>query len=342
METAVHVINDTAEAPPARRALLIVAPVALSAAYPWLLNADVFLAQAAGAGPSLTTALAAILAITTAAGIVALSIFACREARDPWARAVCALAATTPTFYVGTMNYTYLFGVFPALSWIWTLLWATAGLTALAFAQREPRGPVARRRPALVTAHGVCAASILALFLAPHITNHLAGFWSGALHETIMHTVRLVYRNAAIEPLLFVLIAFQIASGLALAAPRLRGRMPWLSTLQAMSGVYIGIFFVGHVAAVFPARFGGTDTDWNWLTANDAGLLAKLSRIYLVPHYWVGVIALATHLACGLRDVLLRHGFAFVRLERGAYTAIGLGAVVSTLILLGLLAVHLA
>ena len=342
MDTAqVDAAGGLIEAKRSGRALSIVVPAALSAAYPWLLNADLFVAQAIGLAPGPTAAFAATLAIAMAAAIVATSVLICRNATDPWTRAVCALAATTPTLYVGTMNYTYLFDIFPALIWIWTALWTVLCVAALTFSQRPP-GLLARRKPALATAHGICAASILVLFLAPHITNHLAGFWSGSLHIAIMDRVRFLYRNPAVEPLLFVLIAFQIGSGLVLATPRLRGRMSLLSTLQAMSGLYIGIFFVGHVVPVFEARFAGTDTNWNWLTVNDAGLMAKITRVYLVPHYWTGVIALATHLVCGLRDVLLRHGFAFAPVQRSAYAAIGIGAILSALILLGLLGLHLA
>src|SRR4051812_31298022 len=114
MDTArVDAISDLAETPRTGRALSIIAPAALSAAYPWLLNADLFFARATGLAPGPTTAFAATLAIAMAAAIVATSILICRDAPDPWTRAICALAATTPTLYVGTMNYTYLFDVFP-------------------------------------------------------------------------------------------------------------------------------------------------------------------------------------------------------------------------------------
>ncbi len=326
---------------PRARPWLILVPAACAAAYPWLLAGDLFLARAADAAPPATVALATVLSLIAASCVVGFALVTCRRSGDLPVRLICHFAAATPTLYVGVMNYARLFGASAALNQIWLALWLIAAGGAFALSRRNA-APPPRRRQSLATLHGICAAAILTLFLAPHIANHLAGLWSGPSHIAFMEAIRLAYRNAVIEPLLFVLVAFQIVSGLVLAAPRLCLRMPWLGTLQSISGVYVGVFFLGHIVPVFSARFAGTDTNWNWLTANDAGLIANLSRIYLVPHYWVGVIALAAHLACGLRDVLIKHGGSSARVDRGAYAAIGLGAAVSTAILLGLLGMHLA
>ncbi len=43
------------------------------------------------------------------------------------------------------------------------------------------------------------------------------------------------------------------------------------------TGVYVGIYLLGHMMAAFAARGAGTDTNWNWLTSDDRGLLFFLS-----------------------------------------------------------------
>jgi heme A synthase len=111
------------------------------------------------------------------------------------------------------------------------------------------------------------------------------------------------YRAAA----LLTLIAFQILSGLTLVSSRLQQQDTLLGTLQTMTGIYVAVFFLGHLTAVFAARHAGIDTNWNWLTDSDRGLLSDLRSLSLVAHYWVGPIAIVTHLACGLRALMLQH-----------------------------------
>jgi hypothetical protein len=82
-----------------------------------------------------------------------------------------------------------------------------------------------------------------------------------------------------------------------------------------MTGVYVGIYFLAHLTAVLGARYAGTDTNWNWLTNNDHSMLASLSNLRLIAHYWFGPIVIATHLGCGVRLVLRvsRHSLPILR-----------------------------
>jgi hypothetical protein len=99
---------------------------------------------------------------------------------------------------------------------------------------------------------------------------------------------------------------FQVLSGGALLRRRLTIPNDFLGTLQTMCGAYIGVYFLAHMTAVFAARYAGTDTNWIWLTNNDTTMLVSLSSLRLIAHYWVGPIAIITHLACGLRMALLQ------------------------------------
>ena len=64
------------------------------------------------------------------------------------------------------------------------------------------------------------------------------------------------------------------------------------------------LFFASHVSAVLRARYlRHIDTNSVWLTADN--LLTDAWSVRLVPYYFLAVLALAVHGACGLRWVLL-------------------------------------
>jgi hypothetical protein len=107
-----------------------------------------------------------------------------------------------------------------------------------------------------------------------------------------------------------------------------------------MTGAYAGIYLLAHLIAVFGARYHGTNTDWNWLTNHDRSMLANLSGLRLIGHYWFGPIAILTHLGCGLRMVLREHGWTMRKADIAPRAAMAFGGVLSTVILLGLLGVR--
>ena len=190
-------------------------------------------------------------------------------------------------------------------------------------------------------AHGISASLIVGLFVAPHLANHLTGLVSGITHIDFMKAARQLYRSAAFEPLLLSLVAFQVASGALLVRRRLRSASDVFGSLQTMTGVYVGIYFLAHLIAVLGARYAGTDTNWNWLTNNDHSMLASLSNLRLIGHYWFGPIAIATHLGCGLRFVLRQHNTPAAFADNAPRIAMGAGVVISSMILVGLLGVRI-
>ena len=139
----------------------------------------------------------------------------------------------------------------------------------------------------------------------------------------------------------WTLVLFQISSGGLLVRRRLQAGSDFFGTLQGMTGIYVGIYFLAHLTAVLAARHGGTDTDWNWLTNHDRSMLASLSALRLIAHYWFGPVAIATHLGCGLRMVLRQHQVSAALTDMVPRAAATAGAAISTAILVGLLGYHL-
>jgi hypothetical protein len=260
------------------------------------------------------------------------------------ARSIAHLAFATPSLYVGFGNVAGVLHAPSALPIAWLVFWALVAMIVLLGPRSSPIAAamttVGHRR--LAVAHGVSATAILLLFIGPHIANHLVGFWNGPLHIAVMNGVRRVYRDDIVQPMLLALIGFQILSGTALLRRRMRVPSDFLGTVQTMSGVYVGVYFLAHMTAVFAARDAGTDTNWSWLTRPNDSMLVTLSNLRLIAHYWVGPIAIITHVACGLRMVLLQHDISPPTANRLALALITVGVIASSVILLALLNVHIA
>ena len=279
--------------------------------------------------------------------VMAISFSVARNARgadsaDFRTRCIAHLAFATPSLFVGFGNASGVLHLPAIVSIGWPAFWAVLAVIAL-----SPRGTPLRplrmdaagyRR--LGIAHGISASAILILFIAPHLANHTAGIFSGMAHLDFMKSARLEYRNDIVEPLLLVLILFQVASGVTLVQRRLRGAGDLIGSLQTMTGAYAGIYLLAHLIAVFGARYRGTDTDWNWLTNQDHSMLASLAGLRLIGHYWFGPVAILTHLGCGLRMVLREHGWAPGMADIAPRAAMAFGGALATVILLGLLGVH--
>jgi hypothetical protein len=335
--------------------LLVVVPALAALAYPLLsslLSAGLVTAHASAAPNGAIVWVGVVASLALALMVMAASLLfglalgsedgAARQ--DLRSRSVAHLAFATPSLYVGFANVAGVLRAQSALLAAWIIFWAF--LTAIVLLRRRPSSkpvgmtPAARRW--LASSHGISASIILMLFVLPHIVNHLAGFWSGAAHIELMKAARYVYRDDIVQPVLLALIGFQILSGTALLRRRLTMPSDFLGTLQTMSGAYIGVYFLAHMTAVFAARYAGTDTNWNWLTNNDTSMLVSLSSLRLIAHYWVGPIAIITHLACGLRMILLQRQVSPAIAARLIPAFMTFGIVISSIILVALLGVHIA
>jgi hypothetical protein len=348
---SILLLDDGAKAPSAAnsaRWFVLVLPALAAIAYPLMLQAISALLRMAqiSAPPSPPVIAVVVLAVlASAVAVMAVSFVQAqalsRQGAGSAGRLLAHLAFTTPTLLVAVGNVVGLFHARGVAAYAWPLFWLALTVVVLLAQEIAPAVPAASNRR-LAIGHGISALAILAVFILPHLGNHLTGIVSGADHIGVMKIIRLVYRNAIIEPLLLTLIAFQVMSGFVLVRRRLARASDFFGTLQTLTGVYVGIYLLGHMTAAFAARGAGTDTNWNWLTSDDRGLLFFLSGFALVGHYWVGPIAIVTHVACGLRGVAMAHGVSEPAAGRLAWSLIGSGVVASSIILAGLLGAHIA
>jgi succinate dehydrogenase/fumarate reductase cytochrome b subunit len=140
------------------------------------------------------------------------------------------------------------------------------------------------------------SAVLIGVFALVHIANHLASLSGVSAHIAFMEAARAVYRQPAIESLLLLCVAFQVASGLRLVARGWRRRSGAVAWLQAVSGIYLAFFFLVHVAAVlFGRSVLGLDTNFYYAAA---GFHVPPYALFFAPYYFLGVFALFVHLGC--------------------------------------------
>jgi hypothetical protein len=301
--------------------------------------------------------LGSLLAVTAAYAVPAFGLWvawwlgrcAPTHARTLLARRVAHLVVAVPPAFTIVGVVLHLMHIENADIPVWIGVWTVAGiLAAIVMLTTDPQSPAsiggsAPARLALLRyAHGYVAVAIMVVFLAPHLVNHLFGFGGSEAHASVMTALRTVYRNAWIEPLLIVLVFFQVLSGIVLWRPRTAEGADLLATLQTASGVYLAVYLAAHVNSVFTlARYFGTDTTWDWATGAPGGLAADAWNVRLIPHYSLAVLMLLAHLACGLRVVMLAHGVPAFRADRITWSLVGVGALMAIAISAAMLGVRI-
>ena len=254
------------------------------------------------------------------------------------AKRAALLAVTAPTLFVFIgVVLTMLHDPVPD-KWLWVACWAI-GLVLLVRSDNNVPAKPARPVPApLRVAHGVSALAIVLIFLALHITNHLMFPAGAATYDAVMKVFRHVYRTNLVQPLLVTLLLFQVGTGLFFvwrltAAPSDRFR-----TFQIASGVYLAFYVLGHMDSVFifARTYLGIDTGWSFATGAPNGLIKDPWNIRLLPHYWLGVFFVLTHLAAGARVIIMSHGVRKTFADRFMVGGAVVAGVVATVIMLGM------
>lgn len=318
-------------------------PALVAAFYPYLLDAFHLLVKSDGA----VTLEAATLLLAVFA-VPALGLYlACRvdgsTAHDIRARRLALLLVATPTLYCFVGVNLYMLGSPVADGWFWTPAWLLLGLCACLVTPKDStRMAAPMSSPGLRVAHGI-AGLLVALFIGFHLFNHLFSLIGQDAHARLMDWGRQFYRAPLVEPLLVAALLFQVISGLRLAWQWSARGGDFQRLFQLASGVYLAVFILGHLNAVFifARTWAGIETDWAFATGAPTGLIMDPWSIRLLPHYALGVFFVLAHLGSGLRVVLLAHGTARATADRiwwlGAFGA----ALVALAIMLGMTGLRL-
>jgi hypothetical protein len=225
---------------------------------------------------------------------------------------------------------------------LWFGFWTMAGLYGCS--GRGAAAPMQTTQPSTSwrVAHGM-AATLIACYVLFHLTNHLFGLIGPDTHAAIMQAGRTVYRSAFVEPLLVLLLLFQVASGVRLAWSWSGLRTDAYRIFQIGSGAYLAAFIITHLnSALVSARaVHKIDTNWAWASGAPAGLIHDAWNIRLLPHYALGVFFIVGHLFSGFRVVMLAHGASTVGANRTWAAGLIAGALVSAAIICALCGVRI-
>jgi len=317
------------------------APAAAALCYPFLVKAFHTVVGTAPATPSPCAILAAavILAVAFVVPFFGLAV-ALRPIAAPAARRLAYAGVAAPTLYV-------FLGVVQALlhspipdEIVWGVIWL-----AIAIWSQFARSPAPEAVPAVGrwrVVHGLTAV-ILSLYVLFHVSNHLFGLIGPDVHAAVMKIGRVVYRSGVGEPLLVAAMLFQIGAGLYLAWRWSAAPQGFHRTYQVASGAYLSLFILGHMNSVFiyARSFLRIPTDWNFAIGAPAGLIHDAWNIRLLPHYALGVFFVLSHIASGLRVVLIAHGVAPRHADRLWGAGVALSAVVAAAIIAGMCGVRI-
>ncbi len=325
-------------------------PAAAAMAYPFILQAFHVTVSPAGGVLSSARLIGAAVLLLTAFAMPLLGLgFAFRLTGLPYPtlfdlrarRLAYASIAAPPLFVFTGVTLGILKLPVPDIL-VWILVWLVAGLSV--WLGGSTPAPEAASRPIAGwrVAHGV-AAAVIACFVLFHLTNHLFGLEGPQIHKAIMAAGRKVYRAPLIEPVLVLLLLFQVTSGIRLAWRWSSVRVDGYRIFQIGSGAYLAAFLLAHLnSALVSARtVHGIETDWAWASGAPAGLIHDAWNIRLLPHYALGVFFILGHLACGLRIVMLAHGVSATLANRFWIAAVAAAALISAAIISGLCGVRI-
>lgn len=327
------------------RPLWFVAPLS-AMAYPVTLIAfhkAVGMLEAGGGGIALAGAVLSLLAAFAApATALACAILLFRKGipstAELRARRVTLLAVAAPPMFTAIGDDMFMLGNPVPDVWLFAAFWA-AMIAWIAHAGRDARTrPVAdigfaRTR----VAHGVTA-TLLLVFLFPHLINHLAGTVGPDAHRSLMGVLRHFYRNPVVEPALVAGFLFMVVSGARMAWVHSAREADRFRVLQLASGAFLLVFVTNHFNGVMilARAYLGIDSDWAFASGAPIGLIKDSWNIRLIPDYALAVVFVLAHLASGLRKVMLAHGARKEVADGIVVWGTALSLLVSSAIVLGL------
>jgi hypothetical protein len=287
----------------------------------------------------LLAGLAMFLAAALIYAVPLISFTVISRSDQPRERYLAHLAFAAPPLFTLT-GVTFFFLGVPNGDYV---VWAIAWLAALAFAASPARS---RAIPAVSknwirNAHGITGLTIVVIFLVWHLANHVLAIWSLDTNKQAMELLRVWYRADLVQPVLIVLLGWQLVTGLRLLWAKVARAGDVYSSIQTATAVYLLVYIPSHLIAVFILGrwFLGVDTTFAWASGAPSGLLLDAWNVRLIPHYSLAVLFVISHLAVGLRAVLLGHGVGAAVADRAAWIICSTGLALAIIITIAQLSV---
>lgn len=135
----------------------------------------------------------------------------------------------------------------------------------------------------------------LTVFIGFHLLNHVLSIFGPDYHISFMNKLRLVYRNPIVEIILLLAVSTQIFTGLRLFSAKRRTATHFFEQLQNWTGLYLALFLIIHIGAVFVGRyFLSLDTNFYF---GVAGLNAFPLNLFFIPYYGLAILSFFGHIS---------------------------------------------
>ncbi|WP_207424654.1 hypothetical protein [Desertivirga brevis] len=135
----------------------------------------------------------------------------------------------------------------------------------------------------------------VSIFITFHLLNHLSSIYGAGEHIAVMNTMRFFYRNPLAEGFLLLAVLAQIISGMRLFMKNRKTAGTTFEKLQIWTGLYLAIFYLVHLAAVFGGRYLlHLDTNFYF---GVAGLNSFPTNLFFIPYYGFALFSFFGHLA---------------------------------------------
>ncbi|MCE4563248.1 hypothetical protein INQ51_02895 [Maribellus sp. CM-23] len=136
---------------------------------------------------------------------------------------------------------------------------------------------------------------IIACFVGLHLINHAVSITGAESHIACMNQLQSIYRTTAGETILLGAVLLQVISGIRMFFRQRQSATGFFEKLQLWSGLYLAIFFVIHLGAVFAGRYIlHLDTNFYF---GVAGLNTFPHNLFFIPYYALAILSFFGHLA---------------------------------------------
>ena len=174
---------------------------------------------------------------------------------------------------------------------------------------------------------------VITLFIIFHLINHVYSLFGIEEHILLMDKLRIVYRNPFAETLLVGAVFVQVVSGLKLFLKKRKTLLTLFDQLQIWSGVYLAIFFVFHLSAVFIGRLV-LELDTN-VYFGIAGLNTFPLNLFFIPYYSLAIISFFGHISA-IHSKKMKHNIIGITPNTQSYLILISGILLTIIILYGL------
>jgi succinate dehydrogenase hydrophobic anchor subunit len=258
-------------------------------------------------------------------------------ARDLRARRLAYATIATPSLYIFLNASFDVLGLSAATELVWPGLWTV--VATFIWPEQEEALPTPAPSPCalLRIAHGI-SAFIISCFVLIHIFNQTYGLLGPDTYVAVMNAGRGIYSSSLVEPVLVLLMLFQVLSGILLFWRWSALKADFYRVFQLASGLYLAVFILTHLGSMFIYKsiVHHSDTGWDYTSIAPMGHVREMQNTRLLPYYAWAILFALGHLASGMREVALAHGVD-ERIANRSWTAgVGIAAFMSAAVTAGL------